>query len=142
MTERRKKIPDRVKLIVALRAMGLEIEQVEWDHQPALALRDWNAATMDTIPPANDPIYIQMLRIAEHRCKTFGRGGEKRTTTHGSDLHAIAKVRRLSAKEEEFRRRILTKDTPTAFLAADHTDRGKRATRWPSRPFPKRKPKS
>ncbi|WP_293862290.1 hypothetical protein [uncultured Alsobacter sp.] len=140
MTEKRRKaIPDRVKLIVALEAMGLTVEQVEWDHQPPLALREWDPEKKDTIPPANDPVHIQMLRIAEHREKTFGRGGEKRITTAGSDANKIAKVRRLSARQEEFRTRLLERDNP-AFLPADHEDRGARRAKkpWPSRPFPKR----
>lgn len=144
MTERRRKaIPDRVKLIATLRAFGLEIDQVQYDHTPPLALREWDPEKGDTIPPANDPMHIQMLRLSDHREKTFGRGGEKRISTAGSDIHAIAKVRRLSRKEEAFRNRLLERDAPTAYLPADHEDRGARRAKpaWPKRPFPSRRKK-
>lgn len=127
---RRKRIPDRVKLIAALRRYGLTIEDVEFDHDPALALRPVNPATGDTIPPANDPEHIRMLLITEHRRKTFGPGGEKRITTAGSDVGNIAKVRRLSKKQEEMRRRMLAKESGTE---------PKAKRKWATRPFGRRK---
>lgn len=131
MKPKRKAIPDRVKLIAALRRMGLTIEEVEFDHNPALALRDLDPKTGDTIPPANDPAHIHMLLITEHRKKTFGPGGEKRITTAGSDVHAIAKVRRLTKAQEEARQRMLAKAPG---------EKPERKSKWPSRPFSKRRP--
>lgn len=131
MTERRpkrKRIPDRVKLIAALAAMGLTIEEVEFDHDPALGIRRVNPATGDTIPPANDPKHIKMLLIADHKVKTFGPGGEKRITTAGSDIHKINKIKNLSKAQEESRRRILEKPP---------REERKPKTRWPRRPMGK-----
>lgn len=128
--KRRKRIPDKVKLIAALRRMGLTIEQVQFDHNPALGLRPFDPVAGDTIPPANDPNYIELLLVSEHKEKTFGKGGEKRVTTAGSDIGNIAKVRRLTKAQEEARRRMLAKDTGEEPV---------RKSRWPKRRFPTRK---
>lgn len=135
MAKVRKAIPDRVKLIAALRRMGLTIEQVQFDHNPALALRPINPETGDTIPPANDPEHIDLLLITEHKSKTFGKGGEKRVTTAGSDIHAIARMKRLEEQHEEARRRMLAKAT------GDEPEQPKKkpGRKWGSRPFPKRR---
>lgn len=128
---KRKAIPDRVKLIATLRRFGLKIEDVQYDHNPALALRPINPHTGDTIPPANDPDFIDMLLIAEHKEKTFGRGGEKRITTADGDVGKIAKMDRVTAAQEDFRRRMLAKD--------QGEEPPKRKSKWASRPFPSRK---
>lgn len=130
----RKQIPDRIKLLVALRRFGLSISDVQFDHYPALALRPHNDLTGDTIPPANDPEYINMLLVEEHRIKTYGPGGEKRITTAGSDSHAIAKVRRLAPAKSDFDRRVLAKSTD-----GDRPSETQPKRKIPSRPFPKRK---
>lgn len=138
---RRRAIPLSVKLEVALAAMGLTLADVDFDHTPPLQLREWDPVAGDTIPPANDPAHIQLLTKAEHKRKTFGGPA----TVADGDLHRIAKTRRLTEREREFRRKLLIKDT--AFLPADHVDqalaagRGKAPKRKiPSRPFPKRPP--
>lgn len=123
---RRKRIPDRIKLLAALRKMGLTIEQVQFDHDPALELRPVNPVTGDTVPPANDPDHITMLLIREHKTKTFGPGGEKRITTAGSDIHKIHKLDRLQAEHEEFQRRVLSREP---------RDEAKPRSRWPKRPM-------
>ncbi|RRY08876.1 hypothetical protein [Brucella anthropi] len=127
---KRKKIPDRVKLIAALKRFGLTVEQVEFDHDPALALREVDPATGDTIPPQNDPNHIYMLTIDEHRTKTFGRGGTKRATVADGDVHKIAKTKRLREEQETFRRRL---------LEGTREDKPKAKGKWPSRPMGKRK---
>ncbi|MDQ0422372.1 hypothetical protein J2045_003420 [Peteryoungia aggregata LMG 23059] len=133
--DRRKAIPLSVKLEVALRKLGLTIEQIHWDHSPPLALREWDPVKQDTIPPANDPRHIELLLITDHKTKTFGRGGEKRITTAGSDIHAIAKVRRLTKAQEEARRRMLAKTEP----GESEPVNPRKKTKWPSRPFQQRK---
>lgn len=125
----RKAIPDRVKLQAALRRFGLTTKDVQFDHNPALELRPYNALTGDTIPPANDPGHIDMLLVDEHKVKTFGRGGEKRISTADGDIGKIAKVRRITAAQEEARRRMLAKD---------EGEEPKPKSKWQSRPFPKR----
>jgi hypothetical protein len=128
---KRKAIPDRVKLIAALRRFGLSVADVQFDHNPALALRPINPHTGDTVPPANDPDHIDMLLLAEHKEKTFGRGGEKRITTADGDVGKIAKMHRVSDSEENFRRRLLAKDK------GEEPPPSK--SKWPSRPFQNRK---
>ncbi|WP_235679056.1 hypothetical protein [Aquibium microcysteis] len=123
---RRRRIPDRIKLLAALRKMGLTVEQVQFDHDPALELRPINPVTGDTVPPANDPDHITMLLIKEHKTKTFGPGGEKRITTAGSDVHKIHKLARLSAEHEDFQRRVLSREP---------RDGTKPKSRWPKRPM-------
>jgi hypothetical protein len=135
----RKKIPDRIKLEVALRRMGLKIEEVQFDHNPALGLRRIDPVTGETIPPANDPNFIDMLvHETEHKPKTFGPGGEKRITTAGGDIHAIAKVKRLEKQQAEFRRRLTAKQSCEASDPDGGTARKAKA-KWPKRSFPKRR---
>jgi hypothetical protein len=116
--KRRKAIPDRVKLLATLREMGLKIDEVHFDHNPALQLRGWDEERSDTIPPANDAEHIDLLMVREvKRCKDCGRSirshHEKtfgtKATTAGSDIHRIAKMRRLTKSQEEFRTRVLSK---------------------------------
>lgn len=107
MTERRRKaIPPMTKLIVALRALGYRIDEIEFHHDPALILRRWDAEKQDTIPPANHPDFIRILTKAEHKVQTFGTPA----TTAGSDVHRAAKMRRVTAQQDEFRSRLLAKD--------------------------------
>ncbi len=80
-----------VKLEACLNALGIDPCDVEWDHQPALALRGWDDKAQDTVPPQNDPHYIVPLSKADHKAKTNGTP----STSYGSDKHAIAKVRRI-----------------------------------------------
>lgn len=131
MSSLRKHIPLKAQLHAALYQLGFEPHEVELDHDPALALRERCPTTGDTIPAANDPKFLVWRPIADHRQKTFGKGGEKRVTTLGSDIHAIAKTRRLSKEHEEFRRRLLEKPP--------RQERPK--SRWPKRKFNTRKTK-
>lgn len=126
-SKRRKKIPDGAKLDSCLRRFGLTRADVQFDHNPALELRDWNPLTNDTIPPANDPAYIDMLLVSEHAVKTFGPGGEKRITTAGSDINRIAKVKRISREQEDFRKRLQAKADPEVEPPP------KKKTKWPKR---------
>lgn len=122
---RRKPISLMAQLHAALRQLGFEPHEVELDHTPALALRDWDEAKQDTIPPASDPRYLVWRPKSEHRIKTFERGA----TTVGSDIGEAARLKRLTRKEEAFRQRLLSKETgkPRA-----------KSGRWPKRPFGRR----
>jgi hypothetical protein len=78
-----------VKLAVALRMLGFRPEdRVQFDHDPALALRPWDEEKQDFIPPQLDPEYIVIRTEPAHDKKTNGNGA----TSFGSDKHAIAKV--------------------------------------------------
>ena len=101
----RKKVPTKVLLHAALRQLGFEPREVEADHDPALARRRINEDGTDYDPPQHDPKFIVWRPIAEHRAKTFG----KPATTLGSDIHEIAKTRRLTKKQQVFVSQLLAK---------------------------------
>jgi len=102
----RKDIPLRIKLAVALRMLGFSKgERVDFDHDPALGLRDWDEEKHDFIPPQLDPDFIVIRTKPDHDVKTNGSGA----TSYGSDKHAIAKIDRVSEEQEAFRRRMLAK---------------------------------
>ncbi len=67
---------------------------VEWDHHPALILRDVNEAWTDYIPPQLDPAYIVGRCEASHLVKTSGSGG----TTAGTDIGIAKKERKRNKK--------------------------------------------
>lgn len=95
------------------------MQDCEFDHIHARALG--GSDEIDNLQP---------LCPSCHKVKTNGLGGEKRIASNGSDKHAIAKARRIAKREEEFRQRVLAK--------AEGRE-PERKSRWPSRPFPKRK---
>jgi hypothetical protein len=132
---RRRAIPARVKLQVVIRQEGRcaacneklgKLEDTEFDHVPALWVREWNQEAQDTVPPANDPDALFAKHVDCHRAKSSGRRGEKTVTSHGSDAHAKGKVNRLTRQQEEFRSRILAKDAGEPV---------RRKSRWPKRPM-------
>jgi 5-methylcytosine-specific restriction endonuclease McrA len=90
------------------------VDNLDWDHETALARGGTD--TLDN---------IRAVHRACHLIKTSGT----RATTRGSDIHEIAKTKRLEKAEAEFRARLLSKD-PEERLARKA---------WPSRPFPKRR---
>lgn len=109
---RRHKPTMKQKLDTALLQLGLDPERARLDHSPPLALREQDSEGA-YIPPENDPRYMQWLDdggkerpAGSHNRKTYGTSA----TSAGSDAHAIAKVRRVSKKQAEFRRRLLAKD--------------------------------
>jgi 5-methylcytosine-specific restriction endonuclease McrA len=109
-TERpkRKAIPDRIKLEVVLRQDGRcphcgerlgPLTGLNFDHRPAIINRDVNEDGTDYVPPQLDPEFIQAVHeVPCHRERTIGRGGEKRTTVAGSDIHIRDKTKRLVEK--------------------------------------------
>lgn len=98
-----------VKLAACLDALGFAPDaEIEWDHVFALGLRE-RTPDGGYIPDANDPRYIRPRLKEDHAVKTRGNGA----TTAGSDVHVIAKVKRLSKAEEEFRWRLTSYDHRT-----------------------------
>lgn len=67
---------------------------VEWDHMPALRLRNINRDGTDYDPPQNDPRYLVARCKDSHAIKTRGAGA----TTAGTDIGAIKKERRRGRK--------------------------------------------
>lgn len=96
--EHRKAIPVGVKLHACLLLLGYSEEEIkhgiQWDHFPALGLRVISTVTGELVPAPNDPKYIRPMRAPDHKTKTFGT----RATTAGSDVHAIAKVKRITGE--------------------------------------------
>lgn len=116
MTERRRlSVTDKLSIMVRQSVCPLcgarlgRIDDVDFDHEQALAL-------------GGEDINENMRAVHRtcHRVKTSGT----KATTAGSDVQVIAKGKRLSRDTEEFRRRILAKDTG---------DRIPKSTRWPRR---------
>lgn len=116
MTERRRlSVTDKLRIMVRQAICPLcgeklgSIDNVEFDHAHALALGG-----------ADDLDNLRAAHIKCHAVKTFGT----KATTAGSDIHAIAKGKRLKSKEEEFRSRILAKGTAVY---------SENRTKWPKR---------
>lgn len=116
-----------VKLRAVLIACGFDPDTVEFDHQPPLALRIWDEATQDTIPPANDPRFIRPMPRQEHREKTNGPATKARAQGDKTD---IAKTVRVSADQQDFRDRMERKQPGKP---------RERSGKINSRPFPKGK---
>lgn len=106
--DHRKAIPLGVKVDACLILLGFTDEQiaegVEWDHDPALAIRALDEQG-NLHPAANDPHYIRPLTKPAHAIKTRGRGA----TTAGSDVGRAAKLKRLEAMNAAYRDLILCK---------------------------------
>lgn len=108
--EHRRHIPIGVKLHACLLLLGYTDEEItggaiQWDHFPALGLRLVDEATGELVPHPNDPRAIRPMRKDDHKVKTCGLPA----TTAGSDIHGIAKAKRLTNEQEEFRARLLRK---------------------------------
>lgn len=129
--EIRKTIPIGVKLEACLIALGFSLESIRaglirWDHTPPLGMRALNDDGTDFVPASNDPHYIQPLMQANHAIKTFGTPA----TTAGSDVHNIAKAKRLANEQAMFRVRLLAR-------AAGGPKEQPIVSRWPRRKFRK-----
>jgi len=116
MTERRRlSITDKLSIVVRQSVCPLcgerlgSLDGVDFDHFQALALggEDTNEN-------------MRAVHRACHRVKTSGT----KATTAGSDVQVIAKGKRLARDTEEFRRRILAKDTGNLIP---------KQTKWPRR---------
>lgn len=92
---RRKSVPLLAQLHAALHQLGLDPTDCDLDHSPPLALRDWDPVKQDTIPPANDPRHLYWMPRTAHRDKT---SGARRDDVANSDVHKIAKVKRLTGQ--------------------------------------------
>lgn len=104
----RKKVCDRQNGICGC-GCGLHVTHrtnggTEFDHEPALALRDVNKAGTDYVPPQHDPDYIIARCPASHLAKTSGTGA----TTAGTDIGKIKKQRKRekAMMPQRFKRRI------------------------------------
>lgn len=142
--KKRPHMPLAVKLEAAIRQLGFDPADVEFDHTPALELRTVEHYPVNGkvvckyVPDANDPRFIVLRTKADHSRKTNGPGGEKRITSRGGDHGDAAHLRAVTRKEAEFRARLLAKaEAPEGFTAIKPTTFGKR--KIASRGFDKRK---
>jgi hypothetical protein len=103
---KRPPIPTRVKIDVIIRQEGKckqtgdklgTLKNTQFDHRPALFERQFDTVTNDTIPPANDPAFIEACTVAGHKVRTHGTGA----TTVGSDSHRRAKIKRFTEPKTE-----------------------------------------
>jgi hypothetical protein len=88
-------------------------EPVEWQHEPPLesrkVLKEFPDGRKLYWPDENDPTHLRPMRPAAHKEATYG--APTAASAVGSDRHTIDRTRRLSEKQEEFRRRMLAKQT-------------------------------
>lgn len=122
-----------VKLRAALYALGLDPDDVDFDHQPSLAMRPVDPETGDTIPPANDWRFIVPLSRSAHKSKTFGSH-----VPLSSDVAQISKLKRVEKDEAAFRARLLAKDAgepPAPKKSKSWPKRQLQGRSWPKRPF-------
>lgn len=116
----RDKIPVGTKLAACLILLGFDLDEpIEWHHSPPIAQRAWDGRAYD--PPANDPYYIVPMGKAAHR---------KRTAE--IDIPAIAKTKRITKAQEEFRTRMLAKSTGEPAPP-------RKGRQWPKRAFQSRR---
>jgi hypothetical protein len=127
-------MPLSVKLEAAILQLGLDPACVDFDHDPALGLRLFDEETKTYTPGANDPRFITVRsRDGDHRVKTSGNGA----TSAGSDIHRIAKSKRLVKAREIHDAVVRARVTGERVLV--HEKRGKRGfpkgRKLQSRPF-------
>ncbi|MDB5584841.1 MAG: hypothetical protein JWR80_10017 [Bradyrhizobium sp.] len=117
-------MPLSVKLQAAILQLGLDPARVDFDHNPALGLREFNAETKTYTPDANDPKFITVLERGEdHRIKTSGTAA----TSAGSDVHRIAKSKRVAKDHAIHEEVVAAKATGERVLKREKP--GKR--QWP-----------
>jgi hypothetical protein len=96
---KRRRVPLKTQLEVALRQLGLNPATAELDHAPALQLRP--IAAGEWVPHQHDPNHLIWLDKEVHRIKTTGRKGtSKLSITGDGDVSRIAKVKRLVEKRD------------------------------------------
>lgn len=123
MTRRRKSIPSAVKIDALLIMLGFDpTRAIDWNHRPALGLREFDEDTGLYTPDELDPRYLEPQYAEDHDVITNG----SKATSAGGDIHKIAKAKRLSREQEEFRRRMLAKKPGKP---------REKSGRIPSRPF-------
>lgn len=117
---KRKSIPMTTQVLVLVRQHGqcaacghaLD-ESVEFDHRPALILRDVNSEGTDYLPPQLHTDFIEALHATCHLQRTVGRkpGATKTVTTKGSDAWLKKKFARL-AKPKKKKHKIASRKFP------------------------------
>jgi len=99
-------------------------------HLPAMTDCEFDHIHARSLGGSDELDNLRPLCPECHSIKTNGPGGEKRAASNGGDKHALAKIRRVTKKAEEFRNRLLAKDAGEPLPVK---------SKWASRPFPNRK---
>ncbi|MBV6657000.1 MAG: hypothetical protein KI785_04445 [Devosiaceae bacterium] len=108
---KRKHIPLKVQLRAALTQLGLDPDNVQLDHDPALELRPTCSETGDTIPPANDPEFLVWRTVEDHKDKT--RGDAKRIAADRRKRRAeVDKAARLAKAREAMEIAVIATSKP------------------------------
>lgn len=131
VTRRRKHRPISVERDAALHALGLLGKKINWDHRPALSHRPYDPVTGLYDPDENDPRYLYPILAEEN--KVLANGNH---IPLSGDTSVAAKLKRLAADQEEYRRRLLAKDAgdePPAPI------KKRRSRPIPGRPFQTRR---
>lgn len=113
-------MPEGVKRAGLIRAMGYGLRcaetgddispedaiagRIHFDHNPPLALREYDEATGKYKPDANDILFIDVVSVKGHAIRTHKRRGLNR-----GDLTQIAHGRRLRKKTELHHARMAAK---------------------------------
>lgn len=127
----RKAIPIAVKLQVIVNQRGLAPDGavldamgdgIQFDHRPCLAERVYDAEKDDTVPAANDPLFIIALPAPTHR-KISGRDNVRMSKT--------ARIQACEARFQEILRRKVPgqKRQPTGSIRSKPFDKRKRSFR-------------
>ena len=120
----------------------LDVRELQFDHDPALLARPYNAETQDFEPPQNDPDFIVPRLRKDHAEKTFGRkaDAERTVTTRGSDVGEATHIKHVRKTHDLHELKLAAKSGDPAALAhlLGVEKKKKPKSRIPSRPFPKK----
>jgi hypothetical protein len=125
-------IPLKVQRDAALIQLGLDPKTAELDHDPALGLRE-RTDTGGYIPDANNPHYLKWRDPVGHAKKTRG----SKQTTAGSDVHLIAKGKRLRRAQAIVNAWLSAAPAGTAEAALAMLPKPRHKAKIASRPFSK-----
>jgi hypothetical protein len=118
------------------------VDELEFDHDPALNVRDYDTEAGDFVPPQNDPAFLVLRAKDEHLHKTTGRkpGAELTATTRGSDIGEAKRTRDIRTTDAIHRAKMASKagrfDEAASILASVKERKGKH--RRPKRKIPAR----
>ncbi len=128
MTKRRKYRPLKVERDACLLALKLDPDNFIMDHQPPLAMRDYDEATGLYDPDENDSRYMVPLSPEANATKTYG----KKHDVSDGDIHKIAKAKRLRQRHYAL--------LPANLTILNASTAKPRKSKIPSRPMPKGRP--
>lgn len=121
---KRRHVPLAIQLRVALRQAGLNPDNVNLDHNPALEMRVYDESTGLYEPDQHDERYLVFLPKEVHDVKTFGT-----KIPMSGDISKIARAKRLERAHKETMERLLSPSKKRISI---------KKARWPKRKFESR----